>query len=139
MSCAVGDGGSGPGGGRAPEFPWAVKILKRKLSELINPGPGSVYVFLEEAPDSINDPMFYNNPDTTGALTGTANGGNWIDFPSSLHEGGGSFSFADGHAEIYKWKDAATLGTAQVKYTSISGSKNAPDDVAWMSAHTPLL
>jgi hypothetical protein len=132
MSCALG------AGGRAPEFPWAVKVQKTKISDLRDPNPSNIFVFLDEAPDSINDPIFYNNPDTTGALTGTSNGGNWISFPSSLHDGSSSFSFADSHAEIHKWRDAATLAKAQVKYTSISGSYNAPDDVAWISAHTPL-
>ena len=108
------------------------------MNELITPGPSDVWVFLDEAPDSINDAMFYNNPDTSGALTGTANGGNWIDFPSSLHNGSGSFAFADGHAEIHKWKDAATLATSQVKYGSITGGNHAPDDVQWLGARTPL-
>jgi prepilin-type N-terminal cleavage/methylation domain-containing protein/prepilin-type processing-associated H-X9-DG protein len=141
MSCALGDGGANvqAGGGRAPEFSWALTILKRKIGELHTPGPSDVWVFMDEAPDGINDAMFYNNPDNTGALTGTANGGNWIDFPSSLHNGSGSLSFADGHAEIHKWKDANTLRTTPPAYTAgISGGKSAPDDVAWLSARTPV-
>jgi prepilin-type N-terminal cleavage/methylation domain-containing protein/prepilin-type processing-associated H-X9-DG protein len=140
MSCAL--GGVPPNsqnGGRAPEFAWSLKILKTKMSQIHNPGPSDVWVFLDEAPDSINDAMFYNNPDSTGALTGTANGGNWVDSPSSLHSGSGSFAFADGHAEVHKWRDAVTLATAKVQYTAgVSGSKSAPDDVAWMAARTPL-
>ena len=143
MSAALGDPGpkaaSAAGGGRAPEFPWALKILKRKISELHNPGPSDVWVFMDEAPDGINDAMFYNNPDKTGTLTGTANGGNWIDFPSSLHNGSGSLSFADGHSEIHKWKDPATLATSPPKFTSgVSGSKSAPNDVQWLGDRTPL-
>jgi prepilin-type N-terminal cleavage/methylation domain-containing protein/prepilin-type processing-associated H-X9-DG protein len=133
MSVALGDGV------RQPEFPWVTKIQKKKMNQLINPGPSDVWVFLDEAPDSINDAMFYNNPDSTGSLTGTANGGNWVDFPSSLHSGSGSFAFADGHAEIHKWKDSTTLATAQVKYTGgVGTSKNAPDDVQWLGSRTPL-
>jgi prepilin-type processing-associated H-X9-DG protein len=133
MSAALG------GGSRAPQFTWNLKIQKIKMTDLRNPGPGSDYVFLDEAPDSINDAMFYNNPDATGALTGTANGGNWIDWPASWHDGGGTFSFADGHAELHKWADANTRRTTPPSFTSgVSGNKGAPDDVAWMSAHTPL-
>jgi len=133
MSVALGDGV------RQPEFPWVTKIQKKKMNQLINPGPSDVWVFLDEAPDSINDAMFYNNPDSTGSLTGTANGGNWVDFPSSLHNGSGSFAFADGHAEIHKWRDPATLATSQVKYTGgVGTSKNAPDDVQWLGSRTPL-
>ncbi len=140
MSCALGTVPlNAPSGGRAPEFPWAVKILKQKMNSIHDPGPSEVWVFMDEAPDGINDAMFYNNPDKTGALTGTANGGNWIDFPSSLHNGSGSLSFADGHAEVHKWKDAATLETSKVKYTSgVSTSKSAPNDVQWLGDRTPL-
>ncbi len=142
MSCALGTVppvAAANNNGRAPEFPWAGKIVKQKMGSIHNPGPSDVWVFLDEAPDSINDAMFYNNPDTTGALTGTANGGNWVDFPSSLHSGSGSFAFSDGHAEVHKWRDAVTLATAKVQYTAgVSGSKSAPDDVAWMAARTPL-
>lgn len=140
MSAALGSvAANASNGGRAPEFAWSLKILKKKMSQMSNPGPSDVWVFMDEAPDSINDAMFYNNPDNTGALTGTANGGNWIDFPSSLHNGSGSLSFADGHAEIHKWKDSATLATSQVKYTGgVGASKNAPDDVQWLGSRTPL-
>lgn len=128
-----------PSGGRAPEFPWAVMILKQKTSAIINPKPSDVWVFLDEAPDSINDPMFYINPDTTGALTGTANGGNWIDWPASWHDGGCTFSFVDGHVELHQWVDTNTRRTTPPAYTSgVTGSHSATNDVAWMSAHTPV-
>ncbi len=133
MSCALG------AGSRSPEFAWSAKIQKVKMTDLHNPGPSAVWVFLDEAPDSINDAMFYNNPDATGALTGTANGGNWIDFPASWHDGGGTFSFADGHAGLHKWVNVNTLRSTPPAFTSgVSGGKSAPEDMAWMSAHTPL-
>jgi prepilin-type N-terminal cleavage/methylation domain-containing protein/prepilin-type processing-associated H-X9-DG protein len=133
MSCALGDGG------RAPEFGWAAKIQKKKLTELHNPGPSDVWVFMDEAPDSINDAMMYVNPDKTGALTGSANNGTWIDFPSSLHSGSGSLAFADGHAEIHKWKDSATLATSPPRYTQgVQTSASAPIDVQWLGDRTPV-
>ncbi len=133
MSAALGSGT------RAPEYSWVNQIQKLKLTSIHNPGPSDVWVFLDEAPDSINDAMFYNNPDNTGSILGTANGGNWIDVPGALHNGSGDFSFADGHAELHRWRDSATLAPAMVKYTTgVSTSKNAPDDVAWLAARTPL-
>ncbi len=30
------------------------------MSQLINPGPSDVWVFMDEAPDSINDASMYN-------------------------------------------------------------------------------
>jgi prepilin-type N-terminal cleavage/methylation domain-containing protein/prepilin-type processing-associated H-X9-DG protein len=133
MDCALGDGS------RAPEFGWSTNIQKKTMGQIHNPGPSDVWVFLDEAPDSINDAMFYNNPDNSGSILGTANGGNWIDSPGSMHNGSGSFSFADGHAELHKWRNANTLRTSPPAYTAgVSGGKNAPDDVAWLGARTPL-
>ena len=133
MSCALG------AGSRAPELGWATNIQKTVMSQIRNPGPSDVWVFLDEAPDSINDAMFYNNPDPTGANDGTANHGNWVDWPSSLHNGSGSLGFADGHAELHKWVDGNTRRTTPPAFTKgVQGSQSAPDDVGWMADHTPL-
>ena len=40
----------------------------------------------------------------------------WQDGPSTLHNGGCGFTFADGHAEIHKWKDSRTRAM-KVTYT----------------------
>jgi prepilin-type processing-associated H-X9-DG protein len=67
-----------------------------KESDIRN--PGTTFVFLDEHPDSINDGYFINNP---YELT-------WIDLPASYHNGGGSFTFADGHSEIHRWAATRT-------------------------------
>lgn len=137
MGCALGDGVRG-----ATEFGFASLIQKKKLNQLINPGPSDVYVFLDEAPDSINDAMFYNNPFNPGMSLppgATSNGGDWIDVPGSMHNGSGSFGFADGHAELHKWKDSATLATTPPNYKgAFPAGKSAPNDVTWLAQHTPL-
>lgn len=60
-------------------------------------------VFLDEHPNSINDAAF--------AIQCTGNQPNdfWtsailIDYPANFHNGAAGFSFADGHAEIHKWR-----------------------------------
>ena len=63
-----------------------------------------VFVFLDEHPDSINDGWFVfcfaaNPAERTG----------WSDLPASYHNGAGGFSFADGHSEIRKWRNASTI------------------------------
>lgn len=63
------------------------------------PDPGRTWVTIEEHPDSINDGFFVN------AYASST----WADLPSSLHSGGTTFSFADGHAELHKWKSRASL------------------------------
>ncbi|HWH68090.1 MAG TPA: prepilin-type N-terminal cleavage/methylation domain-containing protein [Candidatus Sulfotelmatobacter sp.] len=62
--------------------------------------PSQVFVFIEEHPDVINDGFFFSDPDTRYLM---------IDWPSSIHNGGCTFSFADGHAEIHRWRDARTM------------------------------
>lgn len=74
-----------------------------KMSDLNNPGPSSVYVMLDEHPDSINDAIFAFNP---GCPPGQET---WRDLPASFHNRTGSFSFADGHSEIHKWADGRTV------------------------------
>lgn len=65
------------------------------------PNPASLYVTLDEHPDSINDGYFDNNanPDATKWA-----GQTWADTPASFHGGAAGFSFADGHSEVHKWK-----------------------------------
>jgi prepilin-type N-terminal cleavage/methylation domain-containing protein/prepilin-type processing-associated H-X9-DG protein len=61
--------------------------------------PSTIFVFLDEHPDSINDGYFIALPDSN----------EWRDLPGSYHNGGGSFSFADGHTEIHRWKCGSTI------------------------------
>jgi prepilin-type processing-associated H-X9-DG protein len=63
-------------------------------------------------------------------------GGSWIDQPASYHNGAAGFSFADGHAEVHKWK--ASLSTARANKIKFNNSIDAPSkagdaDIHWMS------
>jgi prepilin-type processing-associated H-X9-DG protein len=69
----------------------------KKFTQLQPLSPSKLFVFLEENPRSINDAMF------AVQIAFTTKGGDWIDVPSCSHGGSGSFSFADGHAEIHHW------------------------------------
>jgi len=87
------------------EMGWKVYL---KLSDMNKPGPANLFVFLDEHPDSINDGWFMFADE--GALSGGSLGdGKWFNLPASYHNGACNFSFADGHAESRKWKEAAML------------------------------
>ena len=59
--------------------------------------PSRTFVFIDENPGSINDAYFVCDPvDMPNA---------WIDYPAVYHGGSGGLSYADGHAELKKWKD----------------------------------
>jgi prepilin-type N-terminal cleavage/methylation domain-containing protein/prepilin-type processing-associated H-X9-DG protein len=72
-----------------------------KLSSI--PSPSSKYVFLDEHPDSINDAYYMpsTGPDLFTVPT------RWNDLPASYHNNAAGFSFADGHAEVHKWRGTA--------------------------------
>ncbi len=61
--------------------------------------PSLTWVTVDEHPDSIND----------GFFTVPLNATQWGDIPASYHNGACGFSFADGHAEVHKWKSSTSL------------------------------
>ena len=63
------------------------------------------WLTVDEHPDSINDGFF---------IVGV-NAGQWGDLPASYHNQACGFSFADGHAEIHKWRSRTSV--YPVKYT----------------------
>jgi prepilin-type N-terminal cleavage/methylation domain-containing protein/prepilin-type processing-associated H-X9-DG protein len=81
-------------------------------SQLTRPPPSLALVFVDESPLSIND----------GYFAMTVVGDNWNDIPAIWHSRGCNFSFADGHAEHWRWKDARTLAL-----TPSATTPNNPD------------
>lgn len=66
--------------------------------------PSSTIVFLDESPATIND-GFFSVPVAPASPTQNA----WAtDFPAYWHTHGCNFSFADGHAEYWRWHDPGT-------------------------------
>lgn len=79
-----------------------VKFGPQKLTQILN--PANVFVFTDEHPDSIDFVTFWVEDRKSGAgLSGRAGS-----CPSSLHNGGATLSFADGHVERQRWVDART-------------------------------
>jgi prepilin-type N-terminal cleavage/methylation domain-containing protein/prepilin-type processing-associated H-X9-DG protein len=76
------------------------------LGQIQNPAPSRAFVFIDEHENSIDNARFaMSGPDAWV----------WIDFPATRHDGGGVFSFADGHAEVWKWREATTLQNGRMK------------------------
>lgn len=95
MNSMVGDPGSLMANGMNVLNPGCQQFL----TESDFRDPASIFVFLDEHPDSINDGFFLNQ---SARLV-------WNDLPASYHNGGGSFTFADGHTEIHRWRSASTV------------------------------
>jgi prepilin-type processing-associated H-X9-DG protein len=75
--------------------------IYRKETDLIQPGPSSTWVFIDENPAGINDGSFISDPDPAFQ--------EWIDYPAYYHNNAGGLAFGDGHAEIHKWRDGNIL------------------------------
>jgi prepilin-type N-terminal cleavage/methylation domain-containing protein/prepilin-type processing-associated H-X9-DG protein len=94
----------------------------RKQSD-VNTHPGGatmLFVFVDENPNTINDGYFVCDPNQLNS---------WVDAPASFHNNAGGLGFADGHAEIKKWKDASLLGTKTQNFPAQPGYY---DDLRWL-------
>jgi prepilin-type N-terminal cleavage/methylation domain-containing protein len=102
----------------------------RKQSDLSDPGPTSIFVFLDMREDSIDMGNFGTRmagwPDQP-SLYG------FYDLPGFYHHYACGFSFADGHSEIRRWRDSRTMPPL-VPDTMVNDSFSSPDnvDVAWL-------
>lgn len=100
--------------------------LYRKYGQIRN--PAMTWVIMDERPDLINDAYFvvdlvhFDNPRAIEI----------IDFPGIQHSDSAGLSFADGHAEIKRWRDPPVLKK------NITGRVPAPNsrDVQWLMERT---
>jgi prepilin-type processing-associated H-X9-DG protein len=113
MSQAVGTNPTSPGGKSPADGRWldggghsANRTYRNyaRLSDVVNPRPQNLFIFLDEHPDSINDAAF-------GCMGPhpTASGYQWIDWVATYHNKGAGFGFADGHGEIHIWSGAGII------------------------------
>ena len=96
-----------------------------KVSQMVLPGPSQLAVIMEEDPWSLNDASY----------AVSASQAMWIDYPSTLHNYGGVFSFGDGHVEFHKWMTLPKL-------TGIPSGKivlPSDPDWRWVATHTSVL
>jgi prepilin-type N-terminal cleavage/methylation domain-containing protein len=89
----------------------------RKLSHMMNPGPTTIWVFMEENPTSIDDGYFVVDPTR---LTPPY----WYNSPAVLHGSSSVLSYADGHSEPQKWSDSKMING---KGDDIAGDPNSGD------------
>ena len=103
----------------------------RKISEFRYPPPAQAWLYVEEHPDSINDPAFFSPQQAT-----------WIDWPATYHNGAANFAFSDGHTETRKWRGSLAAGLATRVSFTFSSFPPVPAgdaDISWMSFRTPRI
>jgi prepilin-type N-terminal cleavage/methylation domain-containing protein/prepilin-type processing-associated H-X9-DG protein len=88
-----------------------------RLSDIKDPPPSRALVFIDEHQGSIENARFVITQPGTWS---------WVDHPATRHDRGCVMSFADGHAEAWKWLERNTLYADQLKgwvqgVTGVSG------------------
>ena len=101
----------------------------RKQVDISVPAPAKCWVFIDENPYSINDGWFVNDPNDKG---------HWPDVPATYHNGAGGLSFADGHAEIKRWRDRNVLKVTDPSQLPAVKDPNS-DDLLWLEERTTSL
>ena len=96
----------------------------RKTSDFVKGRPTDIIVFMDER-KGVNDGWFWS-PNTPGSRTAIR------DLPAISHgNSSSSFSFADGHAELHRWRDP--------KFIAMNDSNDMPpggsDDILWLANH----
>jgi len=106
-----------------------------KKTSFTVPGPANTWVLIDENPLSINDGLFAVSMDTAKI----------VDYPSGMHAGGCGMSFADGHAEIHKWKSSVTYTPNSSAQQGMVASGSITDQIAqqidlgWLTQRTSAL
>jgi prepilin-type N-terminal cleavage/methylation domain-containing protein/prepilin-type processing-associated H-X9-DG protein len=95
-----------------------------KFSQIINPTVAQKVVFVDENEDSVGDGCF-------GIYPASYRQNAWWNLPGSRHAKGATFSFADGHAETWRWR-----GTAVLKYVGDSQAADSSNDLSRLQRST---
>jgi prepilin-type processing-associated H-X9-DG protein len=96
----------------------------RKTTDFIGLGSSDAFVFVDENPASLND----------GFLRVVADCSSYGDMPAVNHGASSSFSFADGHAQLQKWRDAFVNGSLNPPSSLLKGMDNT-----WLTSHATVL
>jgi type II secretory pathway pseudopilin PulG len=104
-----------------------------KLGDLSFHGPSQTFVFVDEREDSINDGWF--PIDMTGYDPVVPASYLLVDLPGAYHSRSGTFSFADGRAELHRWTDSRTVPPLRVGSFVGRGPMPGNQDVDWLQNH----
>ena len=80
---------------------WTKLPAWKKFTQIRNPIPNELFVFIDENEGTIFDGQF-GNPGNPPIAYSAPN--QWWDMPANRHNQGANLSFADGHVEHWKWQ-----------------------------------
>ncbi len=126
---------SGTDGGWAFAHPYQIFPKSSAIT-----APAGIFVFLDMREDTVNWSNFMI--DMTGYAPNNPNSWQWTgDLPGMYHSRAGSLSFADGHSEIKKWRDARTTPplTAPPGTPTINMAQPGNPDIYWFQDRSTRL
>src|SRR5262249_21661295 len=91
------------------------------------PTPSTIFVFLDELADTINDGFFMNRLEQY----------TWGNVPGSYHNGAANFSFADSHVESHRWLVPNTIRAVQRRRINPIPA-SPPTDFEWLKMRTSV-
>jgi len=106
--------------GHKADSPWRTY---GRVDQIVAPSPAGLFLLIDEDEFRLNDGNF-----SLGMVRAE-----WIDWPGTRHDTGGTISFADGHTELHRWTDPRTVVVnGNVSRLSVPGS----EDYAWLRDRT---
>lgn len=111
----------------AEELTPGYKVFRRQ-SDFGAESPSEYFTFMETHPSSICMPAFMTY------MPGASVDG-FYHYPSSLHQGAGVVTFADGHVETHRWADARTRKRVSAGVLAHMDRSVRNADVRWLQDH----
>lgn len=106
-------------------------LLWRRLSDVTDPGPARAFGFIDSHPVTMSGGLFIV------PLPFRPHGSDWAHFPDARHQNGANLSFADGHVEHWRWREANTLKLAKDCWWGWKPTKAGDGDLARLQACIP--
>jgi prepilin-type N-terminal cleavage/methylation domain-containing protein/prepilin-type processing-associated H-X9-DG protein len=107
-----------------------------KLSGIVI--PAKTWVLMDEHPDSINDAALA----VSCTKANSPNEAKIIDYPANYHNGACGIAFADGHADIHKWR-GGKIRNAAIQYNDYLAlnvlAEDSWKDISWLADNTTVL
>jgi prepilin-type processing-associated H-X9-DG protein len=97
-----------------------------RFSDMIQPDPSDLWVFMDENQYNINDGAFAVSMTTPTEI---------IDWPGTYHNRSAGIAFADGHSEIHKWRDGRTQMDTRINAGPHIQTPANPD-ILWLQSKT---
>jgi prepilin-type N-terminal cleavage/methylation domain-containing protein/prepilin-type processing-associated H-X9-DG protein len=104
-------GGPAQGGGT---FNGVTTLVKFSQIQSSSAGVSQKIVFVDEAQNGVDDGCFGIHPESSNDNT-------WWNIPGCRHDGkkASTFTFADGHAEVWRWHGSAVIADNSLDYSDI--------------------